>query len=169
MAEEIGAQGQVPGPQAAPGAAVRSGGTVTIFFSDSSGFRDSHEQSGDEAAYRILREHNAIVRQQIEAFGGVVVKTQGDSFMVAFTTARGAILCAVATQRAIGQADRNHTGPRIAIGVGINTGEPIQEGGDYFGSMVNLAARICAATGPGQILIAETTRDVAGRIESVED
>ncbi len=168
MAEEIGAQGQVPGPQAAPGAAVPFGGTVTIFFSDIRGFTDYTEQSGDEAAYRILREHNAIVRKQIEAFGGVVVKTQGDSFMVAFTTARGAILCAVATQRAIGQADRNHTGPRIAIGVGINTGEPIQEGGDYFGSMVNLAARICAATGPGQILIAETTRDVAGRIESVE-
>src|SRR5260370_117492 len=168
MAEEIGAQGQVPGPQAAPGAAVPFGGTVTIFFSDIRGFTDYTEQSGDEAAYRILREHNAIVRKQIEAFGGVVVKTQGDSFMVAFTTARGAVICAVAPQWEIVQADRNHTGPRIEIGVGSNTGEPIQEGGDYFGSMVNLAARICAATGPGQILIAETTRDVAGRIESVE-
>src|SRR5260370_7446037 len=164
MAEEIGAQGQVPGPQAAAGGAVRLGGSGKIFCSDIRGFTGYTEQSGDEAAYRILREHNAIVRKQIEAFGGVVVKTQGDSFMVAFTTARGAILCAVATQRALRQADRNHTGPRIAIGVGINTGEPIQEGEDYLGSMGNLSARICAATGPAQILIAATTPHGAARL-----
>ncbi len=160
-------QGDRKNPQATPGASAPFGGTVTIFFSDIRGFTDYTEQFGDEAAYRILREHNAIVRKQIDTFGGVVVKTQGDSFMVAFTTARGAILCAIAIQRAVAEADQNQSGPRIAVGIGINTGEPIQEGGDYFGSMVNLAARICAAAGPGQILIAETTRYVAGRIESV--
>jgi class 3 adenylate cyclase len=167
MADEMAAQGGAKSPQDAPGT-VPFGGTVTIFFSDIRGFTDYTEQFGDEAAYRILREHNTIVRKQIEAFGGAVVKTQGDSFMVAFTTARGAILCAIAIQRAVGEANRNHSGPRIAIGIGINTGEPIQEGGDYFGSMVNLAARICATADPGQILVAETTRHVAGRIESVE-
>lgn len=165
---ETGHQGEVKSPQAAPGTSTPFSGTVTIFFSDIRGFTDYTEQSGDEAAYRILREHNAIVRKQLEAFGGVVVKTQGDSFMVAFTTARGAILCAVAIQKSIAESDQNQAGPRIAVGVGINTGEPIQEGGDYFGSMVNLASRICAAAGPGQILIAETTRDVAGRIEAVD-
>lgn len=165
---ELDRQGDAKSPQAAPGTSVPFGGTVTIFFSDIRGFTDYTEQFGDEAAYGILREHNAIVRKQIEAFGGVVVKTQGDSFMVAFTTARGAILCAIAIQRAIAEADQHQAGPRIAVGIGINTGEPIQEGGDYFGSMVNLAARICAAAGPGQVLVAETTRFVAGRIESVD-
>jgi class 3 adenylate cyclase len=164
---ELDHQGDSKDPQAAPGAPATFGGTVTIFFSDIRGFTDYTEQFGDEAAYRILREHNTVVRKQIEAFGGVVVKTQGDSFMVAFTTARGAILCATAIQRAIAEGDQHQSGPRIAVGIGINTGEPIQEGGDYFGSMVNLAARICAAAGPGQILVAETTRYVAGRIESV--
>jgi class 3 adenylate cyclase len=144
------------------------GSTVTLVFSDIRGFTQYTDQYGDEAAYQVLREHNAIVRKQIEAFGGQVVKTQGDSFMVAFTTARGAILCAVAIQRALGEANRNQSGTRIAIGIGINTGEPIQEGGDFFGGMVNLAARICAAAGPSEIFIAETTRYVAGRIESVE-
>lgn len=165
---DTGHHGEVRSPQAAPGTSTPFSGTVTMFFSDIRGFTDYTEQFGDEAAYRILREHNAIVRKQIEAFGGVVVKTQGDSFMVAFTTARGAILCAVAIQKSIAEADQNHAGPQIAVGVGINTGEPIQEDGDYFGSMVNLAARICAAAGPGQILIAETTRYVAGRIEAVD-
>src|SRR5262249_49081344 len=59
-------------------------------------------------------------------------------------------------------------GTRIAVGIGINTGEPIYEGGDFFGSTVNLAARVCAAAGPGEILVSETTRYVASRIDGIE-
>src|SRR5262245_3997551 len=159
-------QGEGSHPRAAAESAVPFSGTVTIFFSDLRGFTDYTEEFGDEAASQIVREQDAIVRSQIEAYGGVVVKTQGDSFMVAFGAARGAILCAIAIQRIVAQANRNQTGPRIAIGIGINTGEPIRhEDGDYIGGTVNLAARICAAAGPGQILAAESTRYVAGRIE----
>jgi class 3 adenylate cyclase len=143
------------------------GATVTILFSDIRGFTEYTSQYGDEAAFRVLREHNAVVRRQIELYGGHVVKTQGDNFMVSFTTARGAILCAVAIQRAIAGAEHAAEGPRIAVGIGINTGEPIQQGGDYFGTTVNLAARLCAAAGPGQILVSETTRYVAGRVDDV--
>src|SRR5215510_275762 len=159
-------QGEGSSLRAAPEAAVPISGTVTIFFSDIRGFTDYTEEFGDEAASRIVHEQGTIIRSQIEAYGGVVVKTQGDSFMVAFSAARGAILCAIAIQRIVAQANRDLTGPRIAIGIGINTGEPIrQEDGDYIGGTVNLAARICAAAGPGQILVAESTRYVAGRIE----
>ena len=69
--------------------------TVTLLFSDIRGFTEYTNQHGDETAFKVLQEHNAIVRKQIETFGGKVVKTQGDSFMVAFTTAKGAIICAV--------------------------------------------------------------------------
>jgi len=154
--------------EAAPAAPVPYSGTVTILFSDIRGFTEYTEQYGDEAAYGVLREHDAIVRKQIETFGGTVVKTQGDSFMVSFTTARGSILCAIAIQRAIGERTQSETGARVAVGIGINTGEPIEEGGDYFGSMVNLAARICAAAGPGEIFVSEPTRQVAGRMDGVE-
>jgi len=156
------------GPQAGPGVPVPFGATVTILFSDIRGFTEYTEQYGDEAAFRVLRQHNALVRSQIENFGGRVVKTQGDSFMVYFTTARASILCAIAVQRAIAEATHEEPGTHMALGIGINTGEPIQEGGDFFGSTVNLAARICAAAGPGQVLISETTRYVAGRIDGVE-
>jgi len=154
--------------ETAPAVPMAFGSTVTLLFSDIRGFTEYTNQHGDEAAFQVLQEHNAIVRKQIETFGGKVVKTQGDSFMVAFTTAKGAIICAVAIQAALGAANRSQTGTRIAIGIGINTGEPIQEGGDFFGGMVNLAARICAAAGPGEIFIAETTRYVAGRIDSID-
>src|SRR5207245_11515348 len=73
-------------PQAVPGVSMPFGSTVTLFFSDIRGFTQYTDQYGDEAAYQVLQEHNAIVRRQLEAFGGQVVKTQGDSFMVAFTT-----------------------------------------------------------------------------------
>ena len=115
----------------------------------------------------LVREQDAIVRSHIEAYGGDVVKTQGDGFMVAFKATRGAILCAIAIQK-VRRAEKSSTRPArsIAIGIGINTGEPIrQEDGDYIGGTVNLASRICAAAGPGQILVAESTRHVAGRIE----
>jgi class 3 adenylate cyclase len=159
-------QGEGSSLRAAPEAAVPFSGTVTIFFSDIRGFTDYTEEFGDEAASRIVHEQDTIIRSQIEAYGGVVVKTQGDSFMVAFSAARGAILCAIAIQRIVAQANRDQAGPRIAIGIGINTGEPIrQEDGDYIGGTVNLAARICAAAGSGQILVSESTRYVAGRIE----
>ena len=160
-------QGEGSSSQAAPEASVPFSGTVSIFFSDIRGFTDYTEEFGDEAASRIVHEQDTIVRSQFEAFGGVVVKTQGDSFMVAFSAARGAILCAIAIQRTVSQVNRNQSGPRMGIGIGINTGEPIrQEDGDYIGGTVNLAARICAAAGPRQILVAESTRYVAGRIES---
>ncbi len=154
--------------QPAPGASLSFGATVTIFFSDIRGFTEYTDQYGDETAYRILQQHNSLVRRQIELFGGQVVKTQGDSFMAAFRTARAAIQCAVAIQRALASGGADEQGTRIALGIGINTGEPIQEDGDFFGGPVNLASRICSSAGPGQILVSETTRNVSGRIEPVE-
>jgi len=159
-------QGEGSGPRATPEVSVPLSDTITIFFSDIRGFTDTTEELGDEVANELVREQDAIVRSHIEAYGGDVVKTQGDGFMVAFKATRGAILCAIAIQRSVAQKNRNQSGPRIAIGIGINTGEPIrQEDGDYIGGTVNLASRICAAAGPGQILVAESTRHVAGRIE----
>src|SRR2546428_1351394 len=160
------AQDEGSSPRTAPGASAQFGGTVAIFFSDIRGFTEHTDEFGDDEAYRIVREQGAIVRSRIKAFGGAVVKTQGDGFMVAFPTARGAILCAIVIQRAVAAANRNQAGPGMGIGIGMNAGEPIrQEDGDYIGGTVNLAARICAAAGPRQILVAESTRYVAGRIE----
>jgi class 3 adenylate cyclase len=155
-------------PRATPEVSLSD--TITIFFSDIRGFTDTTEELGDEVANQLVREQDSIVRSHIEAYGGDVVKTQGDGFMVAFKATRGAILCAIAIQKAIAEKNReiaqHNPDRRIAIGIGINTGEPIrQEDGDYIGGTVNLAARICATAGPGQILVAESTRYVAGRIE----
>ena len=100
-----------------------SRGTITIFFSDIRGFTDTTEELGDEVANELVREQGTIVRRHIEYYGGEVVKTGGDGFMVAFKATRGAILCAIAIQKAITAKNREiaEKSPdrRIAIGIGI--------------------------------------------------
>src|SRR3989454_12055623 len=127
------AQDEGSSPRTAPGASAQFGGTVTIFFSDIRGFTEHTEEFGDDEASRIVREQGTIVRSRIKAFGGAVVKTQGDGFMVAFPTARGAILCAIVIHRAVAAANGNPPGPGTATGRGIDPAEPIrQEGRGYI-------------------------------------
>jgi class 3 adenylate cyclase len=160
-----------PAGEEAQPATPSFGSTVTILFSDIRGFTEFTDVYGDEAAYTMLRLHNTLVQEQLALYRGHVVKTQGDSFMVSFDSARTAVTCAIAIQKAIREANRQREGARIEIGIGINTGEPVREGADFFGGTVNLASRICAVAEPGQTLVSETLRAVAGKIEgtSFED
>src|SRR5205823_398312 len=88
-----------------------------------------------------------------------------DSFMVSFDSARTAVTCAIAIQKAVGATNQGQDGGGIGVGIGINTGEPVREGADFFGGTVNLASRICAVAEPGQVLVSETVRAVTGKME----
>ena len=132
-------------PQEELMAPVAFGSTVTILFSDIRGFTEYTDAHGDEVAYRMLQHHNSLVQEQIALYGGHVVKTLGDSYMVSFEAARTAVTCAIAMQRSLEQYNRAQQGPKIEIGVGIDTGEPVREAGDFFGGTVNRASRICGA------------------------
>jgi len=89
-------------PHAAPD------GTVTILFSDIEGSTQMTERLGDQRWLQVLREHNRIVREQIAVHGGYEVKSQGDGFMLAFQSARRALHCAVAIQRAFTAHNQQH-------------------------------------------------------------
>jgi len=142
------------------------GSTVTILFSDIRGFSEYTDHYGDEAGYRLVELHKSIVEEHFKLHRGHVVKTQGDSFMVSFDSARTAVTCAVAIQR---ELDKLHheRGATIQVGVGINVGEPLRAGDDFFGRAVNLASRICSVADPGQILISYAARELAGKIEGI--
>ena len=155
-------------PQEEPLDPITFGSTVTILFSDIRGFTEYTDQYGDEAAYRMLQHHNSLLQEQIELYGGHIVKTLGDSFMVSFGSARTAVNCAVAVQRTMEQYNRAQQGPKIEVGIGVDTGEPIREADDFFGGTVNRASRICAASGPGRILISEAVRHVVGRMQGAD-
>ena len=110
-------------PHAAPD------GTVTILFSDIEAFTALTERLGDQRAHVVLQAHNRIIREQLQRHGGFEVKSHGDGFMIAFQSARRALLCAVAVQRALaGYAAENPEEP-IRVRIGLHTGETIKHRG----------------------------------------
>ena len=137
-------------------------GTVTILFTDVEGSSALVHRLGDEAARSILRRHDDVLRSVFARHGGTEVEHAGDSFMVAFSTARRALACAVDLQREVAEVGRHHPGEAIRIRIGMDTGEVIAEEKGYFGKTVFRAARIAAAAEGGQILVSEATRILAG-------
>ena len=131
-------------------------GTVAILFSDIEDSTVLTERLGDERWLEVLREHNAIFREQIARHDGYEVKSQGDGFMLAFPDPCEALECAIAVQRAF--AEREREGGRrepLRVRMGLHTGEVIAEEGDFFGKNVILAARIAAQASGGEILVSE--------------
>jgi eukaryotic-like serine/threonine-protein kinase len=127
-------------------------GTVTIMFSDIEGSTQLTERLGDKAWMALLREHNAIVREQVKAHGGFEVKSAGDGFMVAFQSARKGLDCAIGIQKAL--AERNTTAAEpVMVRMGLHAGEVIKEGEDFFGKNVILAARVASQAKGGEILV----------------
>ena len=119
--------------------------TRTIVFTDMVGSTALLERLGDEAAVQILRNHDRVVRAHVSRFGGREVKHTGDGFMLAFTSPADALSFSISLQRElIEQA--------IAVRIGLNTGTPLAEDGDFFGMVVNVAARLCELGGAGDIL-----------------
>ncbi|MEZ4494208.1 MAG: protein kinase [Dehalococcoidia bacterium] len=127
-------------------------GTVTLMFSDIVDSTALNERLGDTAWMAILREHSAIVEREVAAHHGHVVKSMGDGFMVAFQSARDGLRCAIALQRAFTARNDSADQP-IEARIGLHTGEAVRDHGDFFGKHVNLAARIGASAGGGEIVV----------------
>jgi CheY-like chemotaxis protein len=107
---------------------------------------------------------DVVVREVVETHGGVEVKHQGDGLMLAFSSARRALLCAVDIQASTVERNASRADNPLNVRIGLNTGDVISEDDDYFGSSVIVAARIASAAKGGEILLSEATKAVAGRI-----
>ncbi len=143
-------------------------GTVTVLFTDCEGSTDLATRLGDDAAREVLRACDELVRQQVTRHRGQEVKHTGDGLMVAFTSARRAVACAVDIQRAIAGRNRQDPERAVRVRIGLNTGEVIREETDLFGATVNAAARIADHADAGEILISETAKGVLGEATKVE-
>jgi class 3 adenylate cyclase/tetratricopeptide (TPR) repeat protein len=135
-------------------------GTVTILFSDIEGSTQMTERLGDQQWLHVLREHNRMVREQLAAHGGFEVKSQGDGFMIAFQSARRALHCAVAVQRAFAAYNEQHQDDLLRVRIGLHAGEAIKEADDFFGKNVILAARIAAQAQGGEILVSSLVKEL---------
>ncbi|HYZ78869.1 MAG TPA: response regulator [Gaiellaceae bacterium] len=134
----------------------RPEGTVTVVFTDIENSTPLVERLGDERARELFLEHDRLVRQALERTGGVEVEREGDKFMLAFSSARRAVRCAIEIQRAL-----ERSGVPLRVRAGLNTGDVIAQERGYFGRAVFLASRVADAAGGGEILVSEVTRSLA--------
>jgi predicted ATPase/class 3 adenylate cyclase/DNA-binding CsgD family transcriptional regulator len=138
-------------------------GTVTLLFTDVEGSIRLWEADREAMAEASAR-HNRIVREQIEAAGGQVFKTVGETFRAVFADPAAALASAVAIQRVVG------TGPwppglPIRVRVALHSGTCVEHDGDYLGPVVNRAARLLAAGHGGQVLMSGAACELlAGRL-----
>jgi class 3 adenylate cyclase/WD40 repeat protein len=130
---------------------------VTMLFCDLVGSTSLLTRLGDTASDIVRHDVFTALRRPVEVHGGDEVKSQGDGLMVAFRgDASDAVTCAIAMQQAMSGLDRHQPLLGLALRVGIATGEATSEDGDWFGTPVVEAARLCAAAAPGQVLVAES-------------
>ena len=102
-----------------------------------------------------LRAHDEVLRSSIEAHDGFLFRHTGDGVVAAFASPRSAVDAAVAAQRAL----------ELPVRMGIATGEAELRDGDYFGTVLNRAARVMAAGHGGQVLVAESTAGLLGGVD----
>jgi adenylate cyclase len=135
--------------------------SLTIMFTDITGSTALYQRLGDVVAYNLVRDHFEVLFREIEHFRSGVVKTIGDAVMVAFVAPEDAVQAALAVQRAFHEYNkgRSKEDGQILIKIGIHSGSAIavnlNERLDYFGNMVNMAARIQGQSRSAEILLSE--------------
>ncbi|MEP6755072.1 MAG: adenylate/guanylate cyclase domain-containing protein [Chthonomonadales bacterium] len=139
-------------------AAATPSGNVTFLFTDIVGSTAGWELHGD-AYLPVLQAHNAILNDAVNRNKGHLIKTEGDSFKVAFDAPDDALKCAILAQAALQRFPWPDDVGQIQVRMGVHTGTPFLQGNDYFGPPVNRSARILDAANGGQILLSEETRE----------
>ena len=132
-------------------------GVVTFLFTDVEG--STRRWEADAEGMRVaLAAHDEVLRAAIEGRGGWLFKHTGDGVCAAFTSPKSAVDAAVAAQRAL----------ELPVRMGLATGEAELREADYFGAVLNRAARVMAAGHGGQILLADSTAGLLSGVDLVD-
>jgi adenylate cyclase len=135
----------------------------TFVFADIAGFTALTEAHGDADAAELAATFCGQISQVARDSGGEVVKTIGDAVMVRHGDPAEAVELGLTAAH---EVIAGHGFP--AVRVGMHHGPAIARGGDWFGATVNLAARVAAAAGGGEVLLTAAVRDRAGEMTGVE-
>src|ERR1700742_5180238 len=132
-------------------------GVVTFLFTDVEG--STRRWEADAGAMRAaLVAHDEVLRTAVEKRDGYVFKHTGDGVLAAFASPMSAVEAAVAAQPSL----------ELPVRMGIATGEAELREGDYFGTVLNRAARVMAAGHGGQILLAESTASLLSGVDLLD-
>ena len=133
-------------------------GMVTLLFTDIEGgigLWEADREAMTEASAR----HDRIVREQIEAAGGRVVKTVGEACRTVFADPSAALASAVAIQR-VARTEPWPPGLPVRVRMVLHSGTCLERDGDYVGPVVNRAAQLLAVGHGGQVLVSGTTYEL---------
>ena len=131
-----------------------------VFFTDIEGSTRLTQKLGDEAAMVLVREHDAVVRSALREHEGSEVKHTGDGIMASFASVTHALESSVDIQRAFKDRNQERGEEAVRVRVGMSAGEPVRDGGDLFGAVVQLARRICDSAQPATILTSNVVREL---------
>ena len=133
--------------------------TITFMFTDLVGSTSLFTQVGDARAYQIVREHFALQGGVVREYDGTIVKTIGDGLHVAFNAPDHAFHAAIAIETAVSNWRSQESGIDVAVRIGLHTGSSISVNLngrlDYYGSSVNMAARLEGQGQSGEITMSE--------------
>ena len=130
-----------------------------FLFADLRNYSAWVESHGDHAAATLLGEYRSLVRQAVADFHGAEIKTEGDSFYVAFGSPSAAVTCGLRIIE-LAAVSQGAAGQPIPVGIGVHAGETVVTDEGYIGSAVNVAARICAQAAAGELLVSDAVRSL---------
>ena len=139
---------------------VGGDGDMAIFFTDLVGFSTWAVHAGDDDSLELLRRVDAQVTESVTEEGGLVVKRLGDGTMAVFDDADAALRAAVSALRRAPEGGVDGYEPQLRAGLHLGTPQPI--GNDFIGVDVTIAARLCEAAEPGELLMSGVIVDDLG-------
>jgi class 3 adenylate cyclase len=129
---------------------------ATVLFTDIVDSTRRASALGDREWRQLLGRHDEVVRREIDCYRGREIKTLGDGFLATFDGPARAVRCALSMREAVHSLG-------IAIRGGLHTGEIELLDDDVGGIAVHIAARVAEQSGPDEVLVSSTVRDlVAG-------
>lgn len=147
-----------------PGRGGRDDEQQTFLFADLAGYTALTEIHGDEQAADVASGLCEWARPLLADYGAEEVKAIGDALLLRVHDPPAALHLAA---RMISEFGTRHRS--LGLRVGVHTGTAVQRSGDWFGSAVNLAARVAGAAQVGEVLVTASTRDaVAGSLPEGE-
>lgn len=131
-----------------------------IMFTDLLDSTKMNTDKGDVKGLHLLHINNAFTRNALRKHSGREVKHTGDGIMASFTSVSCGVDCAIEIQGNFNQHNKNNPAESLYLRIGLSAGEPIEEGGDLFGTAVQQAARLCNHAKPEHILVTRIVRDL---------
>jgi class 3 adenylate cyclase len=130
--------------------------SLTFLFTDLKGSTELYERVGDLAAFDLVRAHFQVLNEIVATEAGAVVKTIGDAVMATFPTPDRALAAALRMREAMGGLNHVRNGEDLLLKIGIHEGPclavVLNDRQDYFGTTVNIAARVQALADSRSIL-----------------